>query len=197
MTDYCTKAELQQRLWPDDASPSEQDLQVMAQIIEGVSKQIESLTGRRFYASTETRYYTAEDGDDLEVDDLLSVTSLSCDEDGDRTYERTWAATDYDLLPENATLDGRPYTHIHITPRGNYAFPVGIRKGVKIVGSFGYGATIPAMVREACLLQCERLIKRKDAPFGIAGSIELGQMRLIPELDPDVKILLMPYMRMW
>ena len=56
------------------------------------------------------------------MDDLLSVTTLKTDEDGDRTYEITWATTDYDLMPYNATLESQaqPYSHLQTTPDGDY-----------------------------------------------------------------------------
>ena len=106
---------------------------------------------------------------------LISLTSLQTDEGGDRTYEYTWAATDYDLLPDNAALTLEPYTVICTTPEGNYSFPVGIRKGVKIVGGWGYATLVPAQVREACLIQAARVFKRKDAPFGVTGNVGPGR----------------------
>ena len=108
-------------------------------IIEAVSREIEHWTGRRFQPVTQTRYYTAHCGWRLAVDDLLSVTTLKTDEDGDRTYERTWAGTDYELWPWNAPNDfpARPYTSIQTTPNGNYSFPTGGR-AVEIAARWGY-----------------------------------------------------------
>jgi len=193
---YGTAAELQSRLWGEDVTPAGADEMALEQILDGASRWIDKFCGRRFYAEDETRYYTPQYSNLLEVDDLLSVTSLQTDEDGDRTYDITWASTDYDLYPYNAILDGQPYTLIRVAPEGDHGFPR-VAKGVKIIGSFGYCAitSLPADVRDACLLQSERLYKRKDAPFGVAGSGDLGQMRLIAELDPDVKQLLSAYVR--
>jgi hypothetical protein len=44
-----------------------------------------------------------------------------------------------------------------------------------------------------------RLYKRKDAPFGVVGSTsaEMGQLMVIPKLDPDVKFLLDAYKKQW
>lgn len=195
---YCSAAELQTRLFGDNLTPSSMDELVLEQVIQGVSRWIEKFTGRRFYASSETRYYSALFGNVLSVDDLLSITTLSTDDDGDRTYETTWASTDYDLTPDNAVADAQPFTEIRCAPDGEYSFPAGVKKGVKIVGSFGYCtiANLPQDVREACLLQSERMYKRKDAPFGLAGADSLGQMRLIVEFDPDVKALLYPFVRL-
>ena len=193
---YCTLAELRARL--GYVSTDTADDAMLEAVVMGVSRLIDRYTGRRFYTTSadETRYYTAEDSYTLFLpDDLVSVTTLSTDEDGDRTYEYTWAVTDYDLEPANAALDGQPYTRIEVTPEGAYLWPVGIRRGVKIVGKFGLAAA-PADVKEACLLQSERVFKRKDAPFGVVGSAEMGQALVIPKLDPDVALLLAGHRRM-
>lgn len=158
-------------------------------VIEAASRAIDAHCKRRIYAATETRYYSPVMYDWLEVNDLLSVTTLKTDEDDDRTYENTWATTDYDLLPVNAALDGEPYTMIQITPDGDYTFPCGV-KTVQIAGSFGYASTTPDEVNEACLILSTRLFKRRDAPFGVAGTPDLGELRNIRIDDPDVISLL-------
>lgn len=160
----------------------------LERVVEAVSRWIDGFCGRHFYSASETRYYTAEWGDWLIVDDLLTVTTLKTDENEDRTYERTWASTDYDLEPFNAATDGRPYTSIRTAPAGLYTFPTG-RKAVQIVGSFGWSA-IPDAIEEACILQTTRIFRRKDAPFGVTGSADMGQVLAIARLDPDVRSLL-------
>lgn len=185
---YASLNELKARIAATDSGNDT----VYEAVIEAASRQIDGYCGRRFYAATETRYYTPDGGDLLDVDDLVSVTSLTADEDGDRTYERTWASTDYDLEPYNAALEGKPYTQIRVTPRGNYAF-VGTRRGVKIAGSFGWPA-VPDAVNEACLLLAARLAKRPSAPFGIDPSGgDMGGAQRLPAMDPDVKQLLAAY----
>jgi hypothetical protein len=177
-----------------DVSDQADDAQLES-VIEATSRWIDGYTGRRFYAASETRYYTAEWDDLLEVDDLLSVTSLLTDDDGDRVYETTWQATDYDLDPPNAVLDGRPYTAIYLAPNGNTTFPA-TAKGVKLTGSFGYATTAPPPIKEACLLAAERLSRRKDAIFGVTGSGDMGHVRAILSQDPDVMRLLWNYVKL-
>jgi len=165
--------------------------------IESVSRMIDDHTGRRFYATTETRYYTPNDTDEVMVDDLLTVTTLKTDDDEDGTFETTWTTSDYMLMPMNASTNGRPYTWIETSGYGDYSFPVNVKKGVQIAGSFGYCATasLPKPVAEACKIQSMRLFKRKDAPFGVIAGGEMQQSMTIPDLDPDVKMLLSPYVR--
>lgn len=172
--------------------------------IETISRAIDSITWRRFYATTETRYYTPARHDTLSVDDLLDITGVSgtlkTDDDGDRTYENTWAATDYDLMPFNAALEGEPYTSIEITPNGDYRFPKGLSKSVELKGSFGYAATTPKPIHDACLLGINRLISRKHTPLGVGGSPVLGGLSVVvKELksDPDFMNLVSHYIRRW
>ena len=161
--------------------------------IESVSRMIEDHTGRKFYAATCTNYYAPVSIDEIYVDDLLSITTLKTDADGDGVFETTWATTDYLLYPLNST----PKTRIETSGYGKYSFPLGVKRAVQIVGSFGYSAisSAPKPIREACEIQSIRLYKRRDAPFGIIAGGEMAQSMTIPDLDPDVKMLLSPYVR--
>lgn len=167
-------------------------------LITGCSRALDQWLGRRFYAATETRYYTALSAYRLLLDqDLRTVTTLKTDETGDRTYERTWSSsTDYYLTPDNASSDGQPYTAIEVDrANGLYVFPVGIQRGVEIAGSWGFCATgsHPPMIERACLLLVNRLYKRGDAPLGVTGSTEFGLIRI--GSDRDIQDMIWPYSR--
>lgn len=113
----------------------------LLRVLEAVSQAIDDECARvpGFQPRTATRYYAARCADELLLaHDLLSVTSLKTDPDGDRVYDETWATTDYDLAPDNAAAERSPYWKILTTPNGNYGFPVGTRRGVEIVGLWGY-----------------------------------------------------------
>lgn len=189
---YSTVATLKTRL---DIADTTDDTMLTA-ILTGVCRAIDTHCGQWFYkdSADSTRYYTAEWDDCLFVDPLVSVTTLTADDDEDRTYSTTWAATDYDLMPLNAATSNEPYTWIELAPGGDYDFPL-VRRGVKIVGIFGWPA-VPAAISEAALLWSERLYKRKDAPFGVLAFPEAGEMRLLEKMDPDVKTLLLPFVRL-
>lgn len=165
--------------------------------ITTASRSIDQHTGRRFYAASETRYYTPLHPYFIHLpDDLLSVTTLKTDADGDRTYETTWSsATDYYLWPDNAALDGRPYEVVKADlVAGRYTFPL-IERGVQLVGSFGYCASgsHPPAIEEACLRLSERLYTLSTAPLGVAGTPETGVIRIAS--DRDLMDLLWPYRR--
>jgi hypothetical protein len=188
-TSYATTGELKTRLGITDAV----DDVTLGAVLEAVSRGIDNYCGRSFdqTAAGVVRYYTPQYSDEVMIADCVTLTAVASDHDGDRTYEYTWLATDYDLLPENASTDSLPYTAIATSPDGDYNFPVGVRKGLKLTGTWGW-PVVPAPVHEACLIQSARVFKRKDAPFGISGSPEMGQMRL-GRLDPDVMWLLDTY----
>ena len=192
---YCTLSEIKERLlWPSGRDDSQDT--TLERSIEASSRWIDGYCGRRFYADTDnaTRYYTAVDTRTLFLaDDVVSIGTLATDGDGDRTYEDTWSATDYDLQPLNAAADGEPYTSIAVTPQGNYSFSTQ-PKGVEIYGKFGLAC--PADVKEACLMQALRIYKRKDAPFGVLGTTELGKLQTMAKIDVDVKVLLAPWRKL-
>ena len=200
---YCTLAEFRAKL-AFSAANTASDSQ-LEQIVEASSRWIDRYCNRRFYGAAETRYYTAQEVGELDIDDLTSVSALKTDEDGDGTFETTWQASDYILWPFNAALDAKPYTRIEISENGNETFPVAIRRGVLVQGVFGYVASTaaatgcPDPVHDAALLLSERIYKRKDAVLGIAGQAPLGQQPIrIPSMtaDPDISALLGPYRRL-
>jgi len=187
---YCTLAEFKANFFPTGLVDVTDDTVIEGKI-EGVSRLIDDYCERHYYKSSasEKRYFSPEFVDMLKVNDLVSITTIKSDTDGDRIYEITWSTTDYDLEPLNASQDGRPYTKIRVTPMGLYAFPR-MRKGVEIDGIWGWPA-VPKTVKEACLLQTIRLFKAKDAPREGEGGGPFGISKQPPSgLDPDVRELL-------
>lgn len=161
---------------------------ILEQTIEAASRQIDGMCGRHFYYATETHYYEADSWEYIETDDIVSVTTLATDEDASRDYATSWGPTDFELGPG----ESEPYTRIYAAPLGAYAFPVLQRRGVRVVGVFGWTA-VPHAIREATLLSAARLFKRKDAPMGAQiGNQQLGALS-IPGKDPDVMRLIEPY----
>lgn len=161
--------------------------------IEGASRWIDNRCNRYFWADDgATKYYNRLDRDIVITDDIRSVTTLKTDEDGDRVYETTWAVSDYDLMPFQQQ-NGFPYTRIEITPNGNNYFPR-YSKAIQIVGDFGW-ESVPADVIEACYIQSSRFFLRKDSPWAVAGTSNLGEVRLIDKIDRDVDELLKMYIR--
>lgn len=174
------------------------DDQKLADLVTAMSRFVDSYCRRRFYVSSqdETRCFTPINHQYCRINDLASITSLHTD-GGDRSFATTWAATDYDLIKQTTELDGFPAIGIRIAAGGRHTFSPHYFNSVKVVGKFGFASASPQLgiVREAVALQVARMMKRGDAPFGVAGSGNLGQAVTISDVDPDIKMMLAPPLR--
>ncbi len=191
---YCTLADFKAEYDIGDTG----DDTIIEGDIEDVSRLIDQEVDRRFYTTNvdEERVFDAKAADHLlPHDDILSITSLATDPDGSRSYSDVWAATDYDLAPYNAALDKEPYTEIAVTPNGNYSFPVGVAKGVKLAGKFGYCtlANVPRVVRRACLTQTKLIYDARHSNSGIDSGASNPAARV--SLHPFVVKMLDPVRR--
>lgn len=113
---------------------------IYRRVLEAVTEQIEQECHRTFRSYTATQVYTGRSGSKLTLPpghDLLSVTSLKTDSDGDEDFDDTWATTDYVLEPANAPNERRPYWWIRTKDGGDYSFP-GSGAGIQLIGKFGY-----------------------------------------------------------
>lgn len=185
--DYVTLAELKAYLKISDTD----DDVTLGYAITAASRAIDRATNRQFglVAAPEARTYTARwvpsrrayvvDIDDLQTNVGLTVA-------GDATI------TDYSLKPRNADLIGEPWTQVVLNQGANDR-----EDGITVTAKWGW-VTVPVAVKQATLLQATRFFKRKDAPFGVAGSPDLGsELRLLAKVDPDVAVTLGPYTRWW
>lgn len=167
------------------------------------SRAIEHYCDRMFWrtASSEVRTFQPRGWYDLPLPDfcdLVSVTTLKTDATGDGTFEQTWSATDYQLLPQNYTAapENRPYTHIRAI--GSYTFPLIVPRTlarldrVQVTGVFGWPA-VPHGIRQATAILASETFRLKDAPFGIATFGDLGVIRV--HENPMVQAFAAPYRR--
>lgn len=193
--DYVTRDELKAFVRiDDDLDDAQLDL-----AIASASRAVDRCCRRQFGAAPGPRYYTAKldpvlNRMAIEIDDLMTADALHVhvDPDGDETFPTE--VTSYTLRPRNGPADGRPWTQIVIGRAASTTFP-DVPDAVRVTGQFGWDA-VPATVKEATSLQASRLIARRDAPFGVAGSPQTGsELRLLAKVDPDVEVLLAPYRR--
>jgi len=194
---YTTLADVRNSLQIQD---SIDDAEIEAAIL-AASRMIDDYCQRFFYqegslAFPATRYYTAVSPWYVETDDIVQITELACDPDFDQSYAQIWNTTtpplDVMYEPVNNPQKGWPYTRVLAI--GSYVFPYFFPQTVRISGIFGF-PEVPYEVQLACKLQAARLFVRKQSPFGIAGSVELGTVRLNSRLDPDVEMLLKTFRR--
>jgi hypothetical protein len=196
---YCTLAELKHtnRLNINDSDSVSDEM--LEGVIEAVSRLIDDKCNRRFWSDSSDviRYYTAIGSDYLFVDDIASPSSdvgIQIDTNGDGTFDDTFASTDFVLSPYTAETDGVPYQKIEVSSSGQYLFPAKVKKGVKVTAKWGWPTAVPNPIKQACLLQSERLFKRFSTPLGSESMTALGKQYLsIPSIDPDVEILISRY----
>lgn len=169
--------------------------------LDSATRFIQQFTGRSFVAETAaTKYFTPYEPDALDLGfDLRATTNadvaISVDTAGDLTFSQALLATDFILKPLMPFPDAGIYSRIEIAPLSSAAFIWGASTQVRIVGNWGYVVNndAPIDVKQACLIQASRLYQRKDAPFGILQTTDLGQFTRIGTEDQDVMALLTPY----
>jgi hypothetical protein len=168
------------------------------------SRIVDDITGRRFYADADAlqvRYYVpdlTDLADEIYIDDLLDVTAVAVDRDGDGVFEETWVEnTDYRLEPRNAPASGEPWTSIRVlgqTTSFGY-FDDTENMTVRVTGQFGQ-TSAPAGVKTAVKIIATQLFQRKrQAPFGVVGMGRDGNAVRIATKDPQVEQALAPYIR--
>lgn len=188
--DYVTDEDLRGYLRVDDL---DDDVQA-ALARTGASRAIDYHCNRQFgqVDAVEQRFYTAwpdyERGRwSVTIDDLQTTDGLVVEVDGT-------TVTAYQLEPVNAVAKGKAWTELTFTASSE-ATPTGAEHEVAVTALWGWTA-VPDAVVQAAVLQTSRLLKRRDAPFGVAGSPELGsEMRLLAKVDPDVAVVLHGYRR--
>lgn len=166
----------------------------LALAITSASRAIDETTGRQFGKTdtVETRTFEAGWSDEhglyvVEIDDVHTATGLVVTVSGA-------AVTNYRLWPRNAAQQGRPWERLYL--RSVTPDPLGCGLGeVTVAATFGWTAT-PTTIKNACLLQASRLFADRNAPFGVAGSPDMGnEMRLLAKVHPDVEVMVEPYKR--
>lgn len=190
--DYVTSTELKAYLRIGDAVDDAE----VALVVTAASRAVDRTTNRQFglVAAPEARKYTAYWDKALcryivDVDDLMTVVGLTI-----TTEAGTVDA--YDLTPANAAVESLPWTRLVVKPEASVKPPL-TEDAVTVTAKYGW-TTVPTAVKQATLMQAARFFKRRDAPFGVAGSPEAGsELRLLAKVDPDVAVVLGPYQRWW
>ena len=191
---YASLAEFKSAVGITDSA----DDNALQSVLDATDALIDNYTDRAagFGTASQTRYYTAEDFSYVLVDDLVSVTTLTTDDNGDGTYETTWTAgTDYVLAPANNALDGWPYTSIETSVTWPRNFPKAVYRAVKVIGVFGW-PSVPSAVKQAAIIQAGAVWSSRTSPFGVIGSQDLGGiLRQTRALHPESQVLLEQYRR--
>lgn len=96
----------------------------------------------------------------------------------------------YDLLVIGANADYSYFTGGKFVGRGGFRPSDTTARGlptVKVTAKWGYAATVPADIKEACIMQASRWYKRlRSAMADTLASADLGQLLYVQKLDPDI-----------
>lgn len=206
--DYVTSVQFKDYLRNKNADDTVDDVHIGRAITAG-ARSVDRFCGQNTYRqfglldAPEARYYTPRWSEPLirwviEIDDLMDPTGLmvQLDTDRDDIYEST--VTNYILRPQDALAKQRPYTQIAIGVNSSVQ-PNFFRYSAKVTGRFGW-LSFPTSVVLANEIQAHAWFKRRQAPFGTAGSPSKGTAkdRQGPDvvIDPDVEAMLRTYVKL-
>ncbi len=196
MNEYASLAELRTALNINAATDTADD-PFLSMALEAASRAIDNFTGRFFYKGplAQQRFYES-DNDLIVTDDIMSPPNEVVIAFASTAGSYVESSVNLRLYPANAPANGEPFTHLR-PDKATYTYPVKEGVLVRITAQYGWPA-VPPEVRQATLIQALRFAQRRHAPFGVAGSPEVGsEVRLLSRLDPDVEALVRPYVRSW
>jgi hypothetical protein len=180
---YVGPEELKDRLGINDTT----DDSVIMSACLATSRWIDRYCGRHFFRMTDTRTYQPESIWLQNVDDLVSVTSLKLDLDGDGIFETSWVqGVNYQLrvgerdFNQMSLGEPKPFTQVQVIGNSNFfpfTWPFAHLDRIQVQGVFGW-PQVPPVVSQAALLIASDWFKMKDAPWGVAGIADLGIIKV-------------------
>jgi hypothetical protein len=181
---YVTLAEIKDYLKIKDAEVRYDDL--LTNAIYSASRQVELLCSRQFNKTTTAtaRTYIPTHPTWSDVDDFHTITGLvvKTDETGNGMFDTTWASSDYELYPFGGVIDGLPdWPFSEIRAVASRRFPCrryvtyGRRARLEVTAQWGW-SVVPDPVRMATFAIAAEQFQMKDAPLGVAGSDQFGNV---------------------
>lgn len=166
------------------------------------SRAIDGITSRRFWKDTDAasvRYYTpVQSYGTLQIDDLVTLTSVYVDDLGDGSFPTLLVAnTDFVVEPLNAAAESpaRPYTQLRTHPNAPSSSWPRYPRSVKVTGRFGWPSVPDEIVRATTILAI-KLFKRQESPMGVVTVGPDDVAIRVAGSDPDVRMLVDPYRKM-
>ena len=201
--DYCSSSDIKAQL-PEDYIYSSTDYDPMLDdLCTKASRFVDREVGYWpgfFYPTTdsETRYYDGNNEQEIDIDPMVTFTSLAVSEEGSYSSSdyTTWTEnTDFYTWPYNASALGEPIRRFIIDWNGNKLNFTRFKKALKVTGIFGYSASVPEIIQQVCIVQVMRWYMRAKQGYADSGANpEIGQMTYVKRLDPDIKEMLNSFM---
>jgi hypothetical protein len=191
---YCNSEELKDYAQITDSV----DDTILTQITVAVSNSINDFCRRQFNdaGSATPRTFDVYDPWYLRVDDFSTVTGLvvKTDTGNNGGYATTVTAfTPYPLGGISNGVTGQPYNELvmaRTAPPWPTWMPNPYGPLVQVTARWGWTA-VPPEVKQACLIKCSKVFKRRYSIDGVVGVGDFA-FRVSRFEDPDVAELLMP-----
>lgn len=193
---YASLAELKQALRIVDTV----DDVLLQRALDSASELIDRHCQRSFSADEAATTRTFDPvGNVVPIDDVYTITDLVVASELGTVIPAAVAGVSggYELRPRWAPSVGEPWTSLAYSGLWGAAWGSWWSTGINVTARWGYAAEVPASIVQATLLQAGRLFSRRQSPYGVAGSPELGsELRLLAKVDPDVAVLLSPFVKL-
>lgn len=137
---YASIANVKRQLRISDTN----DDDVIAMIIENISRQVDQFCNRTFWPLDTIKYFETDEYNELCIpdEDLLAVSEIAVDQNDDGVYEEVWSSGSgkFVLEPRNnaSLVPAKPYWEIEIPTRNTNYFPVAGDDSIKITGTWGF-----------------------------------------------------------
>lgn len=165
------------------------------------------------------RHYSGKGQPHLLIDECIEITEVAVKDSATGNTYTAWStpttpmAGDGDWIPyagapSRPYFNRLPYTALMTDPNGDYAVftsgafvhPGGFKPStttwrnvptIKVTAKWGFAATIPAVIKQACIAQTARWYKRGQSAMADAvASGEMGMLLYTKALDPAIQMLL-------
>lgn len=215
---YCTAAELRTQAGRDNSTNAWTDA-AMHVVIDAVSRAIDAFCNRPdgfvALAAGTTRHFPGSGKGWQWIDECVAVSAVavkdaaSDDEDAYTAWTvGAWGATtSADVYPASGdpkrpNYNRLPYTMLVCGSNGDYGyFPSGRYPKrtvavVEVTARWGYAADVPSAIKQACMIESARALKRGEAGWADAlANADFGELRFVATLDPMTKLMLTRYIR--
>ncbi len=137
------------------------------------------------------------------IDECTAITLVEVKESPTDTAYVAWAASDWLPFsgdPKYPDFNSLPYNGLMVVPDATYShfikgsFPPNRSPAtptVRVTAKWGYSVAAPARVKQACIAQAARWVKRGEGAWNDAlASANMGTLLYLKEIDPDIKTML-------
>ena len=213
MADYCTLDELKEAITVETSGHDSPLLGAITAASRAIDSYCNRPDGFVALATATARRFSGSGGAVQWVDECVEVTDVEVKDSATDTAYTAWAASDWLAAsgnPENPDFHRTPYRMLIVDPTGDYdhftggrfAWRAGFRPDpnsvrqrgtptVRVTAKWGYAVSVPAQVKEACIIQTARWYKRGQSAWAdTVANPDVGQLMYRKELDPDVKFIL-------